>query len=61
MNITLDTQNPSLATKSISAVKWYVLGHLISLSLQFGIVIILARFQIRNPKNQLSLMLILPP
>ncbi|MEI6269354.1 MAG: lipopolysaccharide biosynthesis protein [Methylococcaceae bacterium] len=41
MDITPDNQ--SLASKSISALKWNYIGRLVSLSLQFGIGIILAR------------------
>ncbi len=43
MDIPPDKQNQSLASKSISALKWNYLGRLISLSLQFTIGILLAR------------------
>jgi PST family polysaccharide transporter len=43
MDITPDKQNQSLASKSISALKWNYIGRLISLSMQFAIGILLAR------------------
>ncbi len=37
MDITQDKQNQSLASKSISALKWNYIGRMVSLSLQFTI------------------------
>ena len=43
MDITPDKPNQSLASKSISALKWNYIGRMVSLSLQFAIGILLAR------------------